>query len=86
MRFDQNAIIKIFKCYRSSSIGIFFYFVYKFKLILVVIHHWIIIITIVKKKHYTPKDSMMHYFLNTPKRMDYDNTIYFIALSENFHH
>jgi len=28
---------------------------------------------------------MIHYFLKVPKIMDYDNTIYFIATSEQFH-
>jgi hypothetical protein len=49
MGFDQNAIIKIFKCYHSSPMEKFVYFVFKFKLILMIIHHWIIIITIVEK-------------------------------------
>jgi len=35
--------------------------------------------------HYTPTYSMIHYFLHVPKRMDYENIIYSIAPSQNFH-
>ncbi len=35
--------------------------------------------------HYTPPNSMIHNFLNVPKIMDYEITIYFIAQSQNFH-
>jgi hypothetical protein len=33
----------------------------------------------------TPIDSMIHNFLEVPKIMDYENTIYFIAPSQHFH-
>jgi hypothetical protein len=35
--------------------------------------------------HCTPTKSMIHSFLNAPKIMDYENTIYFIAPNQNFH-
>jgi hypothetical protein len=38
-----------------------------------------------EKKHCTPIDSMTHNFLNVLKIMDYENTIYFIAPSQDFH-
>jgi hypothetical protein len=38
-----------------------------------------------EKIHYTPIDSMIHHFLNVPKIMNYENTIYFIAPNQNFH-
>jgi hypothetical protein len=38
-----------------------------------------------EKIHCTPKNSMIHNFLDGPKIMDYENTIYFIAPSQNFH-
>jgi len=38
-----------------------------------------------KKIHYTPRDSMIHNFLDAPKIMDYENTIYFTTLSQKFH-
>jgi len=38
-----------------------------------------------KKIHYTPTDSMIHNFLDAPKIMDYENTIYSIAPSQKFH-
>ncbi len=34
----------------------------------------------------TLANSMMHTFLNVPKIMDYENILYSIALSQNFHH
>jgi hypothetical protein len=34
--------------------------------------------------HCTPTNSMIHNFLDAPKIMDYENTIYFIAPSQNF--
>jgi hypothetical protein len=38
-----------------------------------------------EKIHCTPIISMIHIFLDVPKTMDYENTIYFIAPSQNFH-
>jgi hypothetical protein len=38
-----------------------------------------------EETHYTPTYSMIHNFLNAPKIMDYESTIYFIALSQDFH-
>jgi hypothetical protein len=38
-----------------------------------------------EKIHCTPIDSMIHNFLDVPKIMDYENTIYFIAPSQGFH-
>ncbi len=35
--------------------------------------------------HYTLIDSTIHNFLDSTKIMDYENTIYFIAPSQNFH-
>jgi len=35
--------------------------------------------------HCTPTKSMIHNFLNVPKIMDYENTIYSIAPNQNFH-
>jgi hypothetical protein len=35
--------------------------------------------------YFTPIVSMMHKFLDVPKIMDYENTIYFIAPNQNFH-
>ncbi len=37
------------------------------------------------KIHYTPTNSMIHNFLDVPKIMNYDNIIYFVAPSQNFH-
>jgi len=37
------------------------------------------------KIHCTPIDSMIHIFLDVPKIMDYENIIYSIAPSQNFH-
>jgi hypothetical protein len=34
-----------------------------------------------EKIHCTPTNSMIHNYLNVPKIMDYENTIYFIAPS-----
>jgi len=36
--------------------------------------------------HCTPTYYMIHNFLDVPKRMDYENTIYYIAPSHHFHH
>jgi hypothetical protein len=38
-----------------------------------------------EKTHCTPKNSMIHNFLDVPKIMNYENTIYYIAPSQNFH-
>jgi hypothetical protein len=38
-----------------------------------------------EKIYYTPTDSMIHSFLNVPKIMDCENTIYSISRSQNFH-
>jgi len=38
-----------------------------------------------EKIHYTLPNSMIHYFLDVPKIMDYEITIYFIDQSQNFH-
>jgi hypothetical protein len=38
-----------------------------------------------EETHCTPTNSMMHNFLNVPKIMDYENILYFIAMSQNFH-
>ncbi len=38
-----------------------------------------------EKIHFTPMDLMIHNFLNSPKIMDYENIIYIIAPSQNFH-
>jgi hypothetical protein len=38
-----------------------------------------------EKIHCTPINSMIHIFLNVPKIMDNENTIYFIVPSQNFH-
>jgi len=35
--------------------------------------------------HYTPTYSRIHNFLDIPKIMDYENIIYCIAPSQNFH-
>jgi hypothetical protein len=35
--------------------------------------------------HCTPTNSLIHNFLNAPKIMDYENIIYLIAPSQNFH-
>jgi hypothetical protein len=35
--------------------------------------------------NYTQIDSTTHNFLNAPKIMDYENTIYYITLIQNFH-
>jgi hypothetical protein len=35
--------------------------------------------------HCTPIDLMVHKFLDAPKIMDYENTIYYIAPSQNFY-
>jgi hypothetical protein len=35
--------------------------------------------------HCTPTYSMIHNFLDVPKIMDYENTIYSIAPNQNFH-
>jgi hypothetical protein len=37
------------------------------------------------KKNYTPINLMIHNFLEAPKMMDYENTIYFIIPNEHFH-
>jgi hypothetical protein len=38
-----------------------------------------------EKKHYKSIDSMIYVFLEAPKIMDYDNTIYYIAPCKHFH-
>ncbi len=38
-----------------------------------------------EKIYCTPTNSMIHDFLNAPKIMDYENTIYSITPSQNFH-
>jgi len=38
-----------------------------------------------EKIHYTPTNSMIHNFLDVPKIMSYENTIYSIAPNLNFH-
>jgi hypothetical protein len=38
-----------------------------------------------EKIHYTPTNSMIHNSLNAKKKKDYENIIYFIAPSQNFH-
>jgi hypothetical protein len=38
-----------------------------------------------EKMHYTPTDSMIQHFLDAPKIMDYENTIYSITPNQNFH-
>jgi hypothetical protein len=38
-----------------------------------------------EKLYYTPIKSMIHKFLEAPKIMDYDNTMYTIAPSQHFH-
>jgi hypothetical protein len=38
-----------------------------------------------EKIHCTLTNSMIHNFVNVPKIMNYENTIYFIALSQKFH-
>jgi hypothetical protein len=38
-----------------------------------------------KKYFIHQQDSMIHNFLNAPIIMDYENTIYSNALSQNFH-
>ncbi len=38
-----------------------------------------------EKIHCTPINSMIHKFLDVPKRMDYENIVYSIAPSQNFH-
>jgi len=35
--------------------------------------------------HYTPTNSMIHNSLDPPKIIDYENIIYFIAPSQDFH-
>jgi hypothetical protein len=48
-------------------------------------HHLITLIMTMKKNTSSPIDSMIHNFLNVKKIMDYENTIYSIASSQNFH-
>jgi hypothetical protein len=38
-----------------------------------------------EEKNYMPIDSMIHNFLEAPKIMDYENTIYYIAPRKHFH-
>ncbi len=38
-----------------------------------------------EKIHCTPTYSMIHNFLDVPKIMDNENTIYYIVPSQNFH-
>lgn len=63
-----------------------FFFEYKFKLKLkiMIIHHSTTLILKMKKKN-TPIDSMIDNFLEAPKIMDYENTIYDIAPRKHFH-
>jgi hypothetical protein len=39
-----------------------------------------------EKEHFTLIDSMINNFKNSPKIMDYENIIYILAPSQNFHH
>jgi hypothetical protein len=38
-----------------------------------------------EKIHCTPTNSMIHNFLDVPKKKDNENIIYFIVPSQNFH-
>jgi hypothetical protein len=48
-------------------------------------HHLINFDTNNEEIHCTPIDSMIHNFLDAPKIMDYENIIYSITPSQNFH-